>query len=123
MSGDPEPEAAPEEYALVEIMGHRRHYGTIAEVLRFGVAMILVHDLVNDVVHFYGGPAIYGITNMPKDECLAAVAQQRKWRTPPSPAALPAPGRSDLFGFELEEEDEALAAVEEDFAAGESAPE
>jgi hypothetical protein len=63
-----EPEAPADEYAIVEIMGHRKHVGRIREVERFGSKMLQV-DVPTDgdfakgfVSHFYAGGAIFGVT-------------------------------------------------------------
>lgn len=63
-----EPEAPADEYAIVEIMGHRRHVGRIREVERFGSKMLQV-DVPTDgdfakgwVSHFYAGGALFGVT-------------------------------------------------------------
>jgi hypothetical protein len=55
-------------YALVEIMGHRRHVGVIEEVTTVGVQMLKVTDCQTGKVHLYSGPSIYGITEMGHDE-------------------------------------------------------
>lgn len=39
---DTEPVDEPEEYAIVEIFGHRRHAGRIQEVDRFGSKMLRI---------------------------------------------------------------------------------
>lgn len=63
-----EPVAPTDEYAIVEIMGHRRHVGRIREVERFGSKMLQV-DVPTDgdfakgwVSHFYAGGALFGVT-------------------------------------------------------------
>ncbi|MGE0724739.1 MAG: hypothetical protein AB7O45_10205 [Alphaproteobacteria bacterium] len=63
----PAEEPPAEEYAIVEIFGHRRHVGRIAEVERFGAKMLRV-DVPTDgdfekgfVSHFYGGSSIFGL--------------------------------------------------------------
>ena len=61
-------DAPPDEYAVVEIFGRRRHVGRILEVDRFGTKMLRV-DVPKDgkfengfVSHFYGGASIFGMT-------------------------------------------------------------
>jgi hypothetical protein len=95
----PEPPAA--DWALVEIMGHRRHYGRITEMERFGAKMLRVDvpfsaaaPLLGEPEIFetfvYAGPAIFGITPMTEEAC-------RKWAESDRPrpvermARLPAP--------------------------------
>lgn len=52
------------EWAVVEIMGHRRHAGLCQEVQRFGSAMLRVDvyataDVTPRRTYFYGGAAIF----------------------------------------------------------------
>jgi hypothetical protein len=61
--------AEPEEYAIVEIFGHRRHVGRVLEVDRFGAKLLRI-DVPNEgdfakgfVSHFYGGSSIFSFTN------------------------------------------------------------
>ncbi len=91
---------APAQWALVEIMGFRKHYGRISEVEKFGAKMLRVDvpvvaaaPLLGEPERFetfvYGGSAIFGITPMTEEAC-------RKWhddsRRPYAPVArLPAP--------------------------------
>jgi hypothetical protein len=58
----------PEEFAIVEIFGHRRHVGRVLEVEKFGTKMLRV-DVPTDgdfakgyVSHLYSGGAIFGMT-------------------------------------------------------------
>lgn len=55
-----------EEWARVEIFGHRQHVGRIAEVERFGAKMLRIdvptHDPAVFATHFYGGSSIFSIT-------------------------------------------------------------
>lgn len=57
------------EYAIVEIMGHRRHFGRIADVERFGGRFLRIDVPMAGgfdagwVSHFYGGAAIFSITS------------------------------------------------------------
>lgn len=65
--------AAPAEWAIVEIFGHRRHPGAIREEERFGAKMLRL-DVPTPVegadptwkTHWYGGASIFSIT--PTDE-------------------------------------------------------
>lgn len=78
------PPADPAEWALVEIFGHRRHYGRIAEVERFGAKMLRV-DVPGDepdafTAHFYGGASIFSIT-----PCTEETARAHNDRYRPRP--------------------------------------
>lgn len=82
-----QPEATPDEYAIVEVFGHRRHAGRITEIERFGAKMLRI-DIPKDgdfekgySTHFYGGPSIFSMT--PCD--LATVQRINK---PYQPASL-----------------------------------
>lgn len=74
------------DWAIVEIMGHRRHAGVMAEVERFGARMLRV-DVPGDgddvaATHFYAGSALFSIT--PTDEATARrIAEHER----PRPAA------------------------------------
>lgn len=68
IADEPAEETPPEEYAIVEIFGHRRHVGRIREVERFGAKLLRV-DVPKDgdfaagyISHFYGGASIFGMT-------------------------------------------------------------
>lgn len=57
-----------EEYAVVEIMGHRRHAGRILDVERFGTKFLRI-DVPTEgdfakghTSHFYGGASIFSVT-------------------------------------------------------------
>ncbi len=89
-------EAKPVEeiWALVEIFGHRRHYGRVTEVEKFGTKMLRVDvPLEKDgefATFFYGGASLFGMTPMTE-------AAARKWAAydrprPQTPVdALPPP--------------------------------
>lgn len=53
-------------WACVEIFGHRRHYGRISEVERFGAKMIRIDvpsaEPATFDTFFYGGAAIFSVT-------------------------------------------------------------
>ena len=67
------------EWAVVEIMGHRRHSGRTREVERFGVKLIRV-DVPNKgdpalfgwTTHFYPGSALFSFTPADEAVCLKA---------------------------------------------------
>lgn len=91
LAGFTPPEKPGEEeegqYAVVEIMGHRRHVGRVIEAERFGARMLRV-DVPKPAVfdegftsHFYGGASIFGIT--PTDRATAEKANHpRSWDQP-----------------------------------------
>lgn len=91
----PRADEAPEElWALVEIFGHRQHYGRVTEVERFGTKMMRVDVPTAEPdqfeTFFYGGGSIFSMTPMTEDAT-------RKWneRYRPRPykplSALPPP--------------------------------
>ncbi|TXH35259.1 MAG: hypothetical protein E6Q98_15820 [Rhodospirillaceae bacterium] len=93
----PEAETPADEYAVVEIFGHRSHAGRIMEVDRFGAKMLRV-DVPNEgdfekgyVSHFYGGGALFSVT--PTD--LATVKRMNAPYRPPGYKSLPAPDDED----------------------------
>lgn len=58
----------PDEFAIVEVFGHRKHAGRILEVERFGTKLLRI-DIPKDgdfalgfTTHFYGGPSIFSMT-------------------------------------------------------------
>jgi len=68
---------APEEYAIVEVFGHRKHAGRIIEVERFGTKLLRI-DIPKEgdfalgfSTHFYGGPSLFSMT-----PCDLATAQR-----------------------------------------------
>lgn len=86
------------EWALVEIMGFRKHWGRIREVEQFGAKMLRVDvPIKGDPVangwetHLYGGSSIFGLT--PTDE--ASVMQANKPYESPSRYRLPAPAEEE----------------------------
>lgn len=96
-------DTAPEEWAIVEIMGHRRLAGRIQQVTRFGADMLRIDRPMKDgtfVTEFYGGSSIYAVR--PCTEAIAHGAEE-SWNDPRpiapldyrqrEAAALPAPHR------------------------------
>lgn len=88
----------PDQYAVVEIFGHRRHVGRILEEERFGAKMLRV-DVPNDgdfangfVSHYYGGGSIFGLT----PTTLDVVQRYNRGRNaePPAGLYLPPPERA-----------------------------
>lgn len=74
------PPPAPEEYAIVEVFGHRRHAGRVLEIERFGTKLLRIDIPTPDAAagegnpfgsasgggdyesHYYGGGAIFSLT-------------------------------------------------------------
>ncbi len=92
----PENGTAPPDisWACVEIFGHRKHYGRVTEVERFGTKMLridvpsmlaapLLAESETFETFFYGGASIFSFTPMTEDAA-------RKWadQSRPHPAAL-----------------------------------
>lgn len=87
-------DAPAEIWALVEVFGHRQHYGRVTEVERFGTKMLRVDvpraEPDQFDTFFYGGAAIFSMTPMTEEAA-------RKWaeRARPRPytplASLPRP--------------------------------
>ncbi len=80
--------AAADEWALVEIFGHRRHVGRVSEVERFGSKMLRVDvPTVGDEgtyeTHYYGGASIFSMTPMSEEGARAWIA-----RYAPRPAGV-----------------------------------
>jgi hypothetical protein len=74
----PSQPAIAREYAHVEIMGHREHRGEIAEVQRFGVTLLQVHDVDTGSIHYYGGHSIFSLTLVSKAAIDAHVAERER---------------------------------------------
>jgi hypothetical protein len=82
-----QPIEAPEwEWAFIEIMGHRSHWGRCIEVEKFGAKMIRVDVPISGdpakgwTTHLYGGPSIFSYSLT--DE--ATVMKRNKPYEPPS---------------------------------------
>lgn len=86
------------EYAIVEIMGHRRHFGRIADVERFGGRFLRIDVPLAGgfdagwVSHFYGGAAIFSITSTDRQ----TVEDHNRPYHPPSRYLPPAQDEADL---------------------------
>lgn len=96
LQAEPTP-AATDEFAIVEVFGHRRHVGRIVEVERFGAKMLRV-DVPTDgdfekgyTTHFYGGASIFGLT--PTD--AETVRRSNEPYRPAGRYSLPAPDAPD----------------------------
>lgn len=74
----------PNEYAKVELMGHRVRVGQVAEVERFGVKLLRITFLENDAqtvgVEEYGGASIFCVTPITREEVAAHEAKLCRWR-------------------------------------------
>lgn len=89
-------------WAIVELFGHRRLAGRVAQVEQYGQAMLRLDVPMADgteSTHFYGGGAVYGVH--PTSEELARTVAQKcdpapvhRWELP----ALPAPSPDELCG-------------------------
>jgi hypothetical protein len=94
------------EWMLVEIMGHRSHWGRARQEERFGAKMLRIDVPVKGdpqahgwETHYYGGASIFSFT--PTDEATAL--SQNKPYQPPTRYRLPAPDTKefdDQFSFE-----------------------
>jgi len=73
------PAVAPiRQYAAVEIFGHRRHVGEIAEVEAFGTRLLEIHDADTHLVHRYGGAAIFSIAMLTSEQFAEHVESVRR---------------------------------------------
>lgn len=70
-----------ETWALVEVFGHRRHYGRVTEVEKFGTKMLRVDVPTEAPDRFetfhYGGAAIFGMTEMTEEVCRKLAERDR----------------------------------------------
>ncbi|MES2166558.1 MAG: hypothetical protein V4458_05935 [Pseudomonadota bacterium] len=110
-------EAAPQvaiqndgwEWAIVEIMGHRKHAGRVREEERFGAKMLRIDIPVKGdaaangwETHYYGGPSIFSFTLTDEDSVMRA---NMPWDAP-GRYRLPAP-EADAPDDDNEYDDEA----------------
>ena len=95
MTDAPQP---ADEWAKVEIFGHRQHVGRIAEVERFGTKMLRIDEPTADpevfTTHFYGGGSVFSITPVTEQAAREWVARYRY--VPPPRPALSVDGGGDL---------------------------
>ncbi len=91
MTDTTEANETTEEWALVELMGHRSLAGRVTEVQRFGATLMRI-DIPGEsdafTTQFYGGQAIYCVT--PTTEELARKAASRLLPRPTHPLLPPA---------------------------------
>lgn len=101
MTAESEPAALPPgEYAIVEVFGHTRMVGRIAEVERFGAKMLAIEPIFAGALLpmvLQGGASIYRLTPC-SAETAAARAPRERWQVPEAiraiiPAALLEPPR------------------------------
>lgn len=78
-----------EEWARVEIFGHRQHVGRIREVERFGTKMLRIDEPTADpevfTTLFYGGGSVFSIAPVTEEAAREWVARYRLTK-PPRPA-------------------------------------
>ena len=67
----------PEEWAIVEVMGHRQHAGRISEVTRFGAVLLRVDQPAGDgfATVLIGGASIYALTIVTEARARATAAR------------------------------------------------
>ena len=84
-----------EEWAQVEVFGHRQHWGRIAEVERFGAKMLRIDVPTGDAGGFesvfYGGAAIFSVTPCTEEAAQAWAERHRRWNAPKPISRLPPP--------------------------------
>lgn len=101
------------EFAIVEIMGHRRHAGRAREEERFGTKMVRIDIPIDGnaeangwKTHYYSGASLFSYTLT--DE--ATIVRMNKPYEPPSRVSLPAPANdadfSEPVGGEFDEVDD-----------------
>jgi hypothetical protein len=114
MTEQPKTEADGWEWMLVEIMGHRTHWGRARQEERFGAKMLRIDVPVKGdpathgwSTHYYGGASIFSFTLT--DEATV-MAKNKPWDAP-ARITYRAPEDDDGFDFEEDASDEP-AAVE-----------
>lgn len=93
---------APDTWACVEVFGHRRHYGRVTEVEKFGTKMMRVDvpgaEPESFETFFYGGGSIFSLT--PMTEAAARAYAERDRPKPYTPrSALPPPEMDSGVGL------------------------
>ena len=96
MMDDKHDEPAPDEWAIVEVMGHRQHAGRISEVTRFGAVLLRVDQPVEDgfATTLIGGSSIYALTIVTEARARATAARMADPRPPSRPVSARAPRSS-----------------------------
>jgi hypothetical protein len=94
-----------ENWAILELMGHRRMGGYVQEISLFGVSLLRI-DIPTDegeqVTQLYGAQAIYCLTPCSEEAARAVAARQQ-----PQPVhiyELPAPAPMHVYDEELEDD-------------------
>lgn len=101
MTGESAPLEQAEEFAIIEVFGHRRLAGRIIEVERFGAKLLRIDvpklgDFANGYdTQYYGGASIFSIT--PCD--LASVTRISKPYVPPARLTYDGDDQNDDVGF------------------------
>lgn len=83
----------PGEWVLLEVFGHRRHWGLLTEVERFGAKLARIDEFLPDgeapvATHFYAGGAIFSVTPVTEETARARASWNHP---PPAVQSLPAP--------------------------------
>jgi hypothetical protein len=112
-----EPAPPEAEWAIVEIMGHRRHYGQIHETSRFGVVMLQINvptEAPDAFIRlYYAASARFAVT--PCTEATARAGAKAMRPQPQILLAMPAEDEADLAAAnEPEPDDEILDEREDD---------
>lgn len=81
--------SAPQQWAIVEIFGHRRHVGIVSEAEQYGSKMLRIDVPTADggaieATFFYGGTSIFGLTPITEERGRAELKSMRR----PEPARL-----------------------------------
>lgn len=100
----PQDSGAPTDiWACVEIFGHRKHYGRVREVEKFGAKLLridvpiavsapLLGEEERFETHLYGGSSIFSFTPMTEEAARKWAASERRYSGDyPTMARLPAP--------------------------------
>lgn len=98
MDEQPNNTTAPGEWVLLEVFGHRRHWGLLTEVERFGAKLARIDEFPPDATeptatHFYGGASIFSITPVTEESARQQVGDYR----PAAVQSLPAPAEPDFL--------------------------
>ena len=117
----------PGDYAIVEIMGYQMLIGRIAEVTRFGAAMLQIEPIFAGALlapTLQGGAAIYRLTPCDAETAFArAPKETQRWALPDAiratlpPALLPPPRSTDPS---IIDESAFLGGEDQDDAAGDA---
>lgn len=67
------------DWVLLEVFGHRRHWGLISEIERFGTKMARIDEYRPGEAepvrtHFYGGASIFSITSITEEMARRRIA-------------------------------------------------